>query len=226
MKKNGLIIGGGIVGSAVAYELSRRGVGDLRVLDADLQGEWSSSERNAGGVRHLWVQRVNMDLARCSIGLFAQNAPAIGFQKTGYLWLFSHDQREDGEAALARARRNNLEYEELSVADIQSRYPFLDKTDGIAFGLFGPRDGILNPNALKQFFRTEAMKKGVVFEDRVWIEDLKEDGAKVEVMGIHLAPKPTPQPYCKIPRGMRTANPEHGPRISRCFAQAPGCTSF
>ena len=49
-----LIAGGGIIGSAIACALVERGVGDVCVVDLDLQGTYASSELNAGGVRATW----------------------------------------------------------------------------------------------------------------------------------------------------------------------------
>jgi len=79
VEATGIIVGAGVIGSAVAYELSRRGVKGIHVFDADLQGGLSSTERNAGGVRHLWEQQVNVELSRQSIKFFESIAPEIGF---------------------------------------------------------------------------------------------------------------------------------------------------
>ena len=200
MKRTGIVVGAGIIGSAVAYELARRGVTDLHVLDPDLEGEWSSTERNAGGVRHLWMNRVNMDLARCSIALFSDIAEQIGFQRKGYLWLFGKDNAADGEATFQRALKNNLEYQKLSVAEIRDRYPFLDKTDDLAFALFGPRDGLINSNALKQFYRAEARAKGVVFHDRAWMQSLQESASGVEISAKELPDKSAAEALLRDPK--------------------------
>ncbi len=55
-----LIVGAGLIGSAVAMGLSRLGIDRVMVVDLDLTGEWSSSELNAGGVRATWSQKVNL----------------------------------------------------------------------------------------------------------------------------------------------------------------------
>ncbi len=187
MKQSGIVVGAGIIGSAVAYELTRRGITDLRVLDVDLNGEYSSTERNAGGVRHLWMNRVNMDLARCSISLFSELGDQIGFQKKGYLWLFDKANQAEGEKTLQRALKNGLEYEQLSVAEIRNRYPFIDKTDDLAFALFGPRDGLINSNGIKQYFREQAREKGAIFEDHAWVETVQETPQGIELSGNTLA---------------------------------------
>jgi len=172
MRATGIIIGAGIFGSAIAYELSRRGVKDLHVVDPDLEGTLSSTERNAGGVRHLWQQPVNVELSRTSIRLFETLKEEIGFQQSGYLWLFSKEKREHGEKVFAHTQKMGLQYEKLSTDDIRKKYPFLDKLDDVAFAMFGSKDGLLNSNALKNYFRSEAKKRGVTFHDRMWVTNV------------------------------------------------------
>ena len=146
-----MLIGAGIIGSAIAFEMSKRSASKILVLDADLSGELSSTERNAGGVRHLWQQPVNIELARHSLNFFHEIADQIGFQKTGYLWLYSKENSAEATATITHAKRFGLEYELLSVTDIRNRYPIIDKTDDLSHAVFGPRDGLINSNAQKLF---------------------------------------------------------------------------
>lgn len=180
------ILGGGIIGSAIAYELSLRGIKDVHVFDVDLEGALSSTERNAGGVRHLWQQPVNRSLSRASIALFEQIKSEIGFQQTGYLWLISRDHLEEGQKLWQMTQHNGLPYEQWAISDIRYRYPFIDKTADLAFGIFGPRDGLINSNALKTYYRKKAKLRDVTFHDRVWVSGLKgTDHATFSVASIN-----------------------------------------
>ncbi len=178
-----LVLGAGIIGSAVAYELSRRGVRDIHVLDPDLEGQFSSTERNAGGVRHLWRHPINVELARHSIALFEEIKEEIGFQQSGYLWLFKKEESQTADDLLAHTRSMGVAYEKLSPSDIKQRYPFLDKTEDLSCGMFGAKDGLLNANALKSYFRKEAQEKGVRFHDRFRALKISKHNGGVRVAG-------------------------------------------
>lgn len=180
MRGQGLILGAGVVGSAIAAELSRRGVTDLHVMDVDLEGSLSSSERNAGGVRHFWQQSINVDLARATISLIRSIPQEVGFQNTGYLWLYGKDKAADAEAMLKTTEARHLRYEALSPQAITARYPFLDKLDDVGVGLYGKDDGLINSNALKNYFRDQAKSRGVRFHDHTWVTALREKTNGVE----------------------------------------------
>lgn len=197
-----LILGAGIIGSAAAYELSRRGMKDIHVVDPDLGGELSATERNAGGVRHLWQFPVNLELSRASIRLFEQVKNEVGFQQNGYLWLFSKEETHAAERLLEHTRRHKLEYESLSVDEIRRRYPFIDKTEDLGLALFGKRDGILNSNALKTYYRDQAKAKGVTFHDHHRATDVKDTAAGAEVSIEKMSDTKMAQAYLNAPETM------------------------
>ena len=181
MKKTGVILGAGIIGSAIAYELSRRNIASLAVLDADLEGSLSSSEPNAGGVRHLWNQPINRELSRLSIDFFSRHATELGFQKSGYLWLFSKEKESAANQLHQSVTAQGLSYEKLFPDEIKKKYPFLDKLDDVSLALFGSKDGLINSNALKQFFQKEAKKKACEFWDGTWVEKIEKKGNGYQV---------------------------------------------
>jgi len=189
MRVNCLIIGGGVIGSAIAYELSRRGLKDVHVVDPSLEGALSSTERNAGGVRHLWQHPINVELARRSISFFESIKTEIGFQQSGYLWLYGKADAQAGKDLLAHTRRCDLAYEDLSVDEIRRRCPFIDKTDDLAFGIFGLKDGLLNSNAVKNYFRREAKAHGTTFHDGTFVTRVENRGNRAWATSTELSPE-------------------------------------
>src|SRR5260370_38396173 len=79
-----VVIGAGVVGSSVAMGLAERGLKALAV-DIDLSGRLSSSEKNAGGVRATWWQRVNIGLCRASTEYYQRVHAEVGFRQKAYL---------------------------------------------------------------------------------------------------------------------------------------------
>ncbi len=164
-----IIVGAGLLGSSVAWHLAEKGCRDVVVIDPDLEGLWSSSELNAGGVRATMNHPLNIQLSIASIEFLDQHREDVGYRPVGYLWLRSkNDATALTIAREATKRQRDLGWpvEEWTVAELCKRVPFLDKTDDLAEAHFASRDGLVNPNRLKQFFREGARAKGVRFLDR------------------------------------------------------------
>jgi len=169
-----LILGGGIIGTAVAWALAERGVTGIEVVDLDLAGVYASSELNAGGVRATWWQPVNIECCRLTLDFFRAHAEGFGFRQRGYLWLY-------GDAALwqraleKRALQNafGLDVEALEPFELWTRFPLLDRArEEILGATFSPRDGLVNPNAVRAFYRAGAERRGVVFRNRHYVSGI------------------------------------------------------
>jgi sarcosine oxidase subunit beta len=166
-----LIAGGGIVGTALAWALARRGVRGVFVADLDLAGVYASSELNAGGARATWWQPVNIETCRATLDFFREHAGEFGFRERGYLWLYE-DAALFARANERRALQNQagLGVEALAPVDVATRFPWLDRgREALVGATFSPRDGLVNPNVVRAWFRREARALGVVFRDRDYV---------------------------------------------------------
>jgi len=166
-----LIVGGGVIGTSIAWALASRGVTGIVVVDLDLAGVYASSELNAGGVRATWWQPVNIESCRASLDFFKEHAEALGFRERGYLWLYS-DPELYAQAVEKRKIQNGcgLGVELLSTPELAERFPILDRgMDEIVGATFSPRDGLVNPNAVRAWYRSEAERLGVVFRNRHYV---------------------------------------------------------
>lgn len=174
------LIGAGIIGSSVAMALAGRGLKTLAV-DLDLSGRLSSSEKNAGGVRATWWQAVNIRLCRTSIEYYETIAREVGFRQKGYLWLYDSATWPDALAHVDLQRGLGHPIETLSAAEVARRVPEIDRLDGSAGATFSPKDGLINPNLLKQHYRASALKHGAQFLDRVYVLALEpgSDGVRL-----------------------------------------------
>lgn len=163
-----LILGGGIIGTSVASALAERGVRDVAVLDLDLAGLYAASELNAGGARATWWQPVNIETCRATLAFFGEHAEEFGFRKSGYLWLYS-DAALYAKALERRSLQNShgLGVEALSVPELAARFPLIDRAlDELVGATWSPNDGLVNPNAVRQWYRARAEAAGVRFQNR------------------------------------------------------------
>lgn len=174
LRVNALIVGAGVIGSSVAYHLARLGMTDIRVIDLDLEGSLSSSELNAGGVRATFAQPINIEMSKLTIEYLAKHKPETGYRDVGYVWLKTPEMMAGAKAAQELQKRHGWEVQSWDVTRLRNKLPFIDKTDDLAGALFAPRDGLVNPNLVKNFYRTEARKLGVVFDDGTLIQDSEE----------------------------------------------------
>jgi len=175
-----VLIGGGVIGSSVAMGLSERGL-KTAVVDIDLSGRLSSSEKNAGGVRATWWQPVNIALCRDSIKYYESVREEVGFRQKGYLWLYDAATWPKAEAHLALQRELGHPIEELDAAAVRRRVPEIDRLDGIAGATFSPEDGLINSNLLKEHYRTRSRALGAEYFDRLYVFAIDAGANEVRV---------------------------------------------
>lgn len=177
-----LIIGAGVIGSSVAMSLAAKQPGaKIRVIDFDLEGSLSSSELNAGGVRATWNQPINIQMSKLTIDYLAKNAEAVGYRDCGYLWLYRSDKLPFALKARELQLQMGWNVEAWDVAELRRKVSLIDKTDDLAGAVFAPKDGLVNPNLLKNHFRELAKKRGVVFDDRTLLR-AAEHGAESSIL--------------------------------------------
>ena len=172
-----VVLGGGVVGTALAAALAERGVRDITVVDLDLAGIYASSELNAGGVRATWWQPVNIETCRLTLDFFREHRAELGFRQRGYLWLY------DDEQLFARAiqkrelqNRAGLGVELLEPSAIPSLFPIVDRSlEELVGATWSPRDGLVNPNAVRSYYRRRAEARGVRFRNRDFVMGVRTE---------------------------------------------------
>jgi sarcosine oxidase, subunit beta len=138
------------------------------VVDIDLSGRLSSSEKNAGGVRATWWQPVNIRLCEASIHYYETIRSEVGFRQKGYLWLYDAATWPKACQHLELQRSLGHPIEALTAAEVNRRVPEIDRLEGIAGATFSPSDGLINPNLLKEHYRARSRELGAVYFDRVY----------------------------------------------------------
>ncbi|MCD6085080.1 MAG: FAD-binding oxidoreductase [Desulfurococcales archaeon] len=98
MRADVLIIGAGISGLSIAYTLTKRGVKDIVVVDAEYVGSGSTS-RCATGIRASFTSEEHVVLMKHSVELWRELSKpeelgryGLAFDQGGYVWTASKDE--------------------------------------------------------------------------------------------------------------------------------------
>ncbi len=185
-----LIVGGGILGSALAWQLARKQAGSILVIDPDLAGSYSSSERNAGGARATWWHPLNAELAWLSLQFFESIAEEIQFFQRGYLFLYSARRWKIAQRKRELYQRLGIPVEYLSPEEAHPRLKEFENWKGIAGATFSPKDGLLDPHLLKEWYRSKAKEAGVHFQDRSYLSGVICQGRLAREVQVRLRERP------------------------------------
>ncbi len=189
-----VVIGGAVMGSSVAYWLTRMHPG-LKVLVAERDPSFAqaSTALSVASIRMQFSTRVNVRISRFGIGFIRDfqeslgqdvGVGSLGFRENGYLFLSTSAEGAAKLSDIAAMQREEGAATELwSGADVTRRYPWMVADDVLA-ATFGPRDeGWFDNMGLLNGFRAAAKAQGVTFvSDRATGLDLQAG----RVVGVHL----------------------------------------
>lgn len=163
-----VIVGGAIVGSAVATFLALRPDwhGRVVVVERDLTYRTSSTALSAAAIRQQFSTPVNIEISRFGIelithleqwlGVPGQPAPEIDFVEGGYLFLATPAGLAVLEANHAVQRAHDVPVALLAPMELRRRFPWLNSEDIAAGSLGLAGEGWFDAYALLQAFRARA----------------------------------------------------------------------
>jgi len=171
-----VIIGGGVMGSAAAYFLTKESGVRVTVLEPDPLYREAATPRASGGARRLFSRPENILMSDYSIQFYADFAqhcsvdgesPEIGFRRDGYLFIVT-------AAGVPVLERNHAVQTGLGVnvqlldrPALGKLFPSMEVGD-IGGAAYAPDDACLEPNGALQGFRRKARSQGADYvADRV-----------------------------------------------------------
>ncbi len=183
-----VIIGGGVIGSAIAYFLTLQQPGcEVVVVERDPTYARASSALSASSIRQQFSTDINIQISAFGIGflrnvgtLLACNGdvPDIGLHEGGYLYLAT----QAGEATLrenhALQKQYGADVALLSPQQLAERFPWLALQD-VALGSLGlSGEGWFDGYLLLTALRKKAQSQGVryVADEAVGLDTAASDG--------------------------------------------------
>jgi len=178
-----LFAGAGILGSSAAYalsmELERRGErASIGVIDLDLEGEHSSTLKNAGGVRATWRNRANIELCKYSIDFYETISEVIQFREFGYYWMHDSDSWKEVNENHPLYVEYGLPVELYKPEDLKRIIPLVTNTEGIAGLSISRKAGLIDHYSLREYYRGSAKARGVKFISGFFINGVKVEGGR------------------------------------------------
>jgi sarcosine oxidase subunit beta len=156
-----VIVGGGIVGSSIAYHLTARGCHNVLVIERESALGKGSTGKSMGGVRAQFSTPVSIQMSLYSIPFYAEFEERLGFpcdyRPQGYLFCATSEKQ------MAYLRTNYTQQVKMGLKDVKlmhgeeiaSMFPQL-RADDIVGGSFCSTDGFVDPYSVMTGFMTWA----------------------------------------------------------------------
>ena len=183
-----VIIGGGVIGSSLAYHLALESEGsNIAVVEPDPSYALAASPRAVGTVRRVFGMSENVALSQYGhefYGDFAERMavngerPDIGLRREGYLFMVWGKEAVAGAEAVWRiATDRGAPVELIDGRQVEALHASIDASD-VDAALWSPKDMWIDPHAALTGFARKARNLGVHYiEDRV--VDLAIERSKV-----------------------------------------------
>ncbi len=180
-----VIIGGGISGVAIAYNLLKKGVKKVVVLERDYLASGATG-RCGAGIRQQWGTEMNCKLTKYSCEFFEnaqeelQYTGNIEFKQGGYL-ILSSTQKEHEQFKKNVVLQNSLGINSklLTLDEAKEIVPFLN-TEGLISATFHQKDGHLNPFHATQAYADAATRLGAHIHTFTEVTDILVEGNKIK----------------------------------------------
>ena len=191
-----VIIGGGIVGSSIAYHLTAAGCKSVLVMERETAQGKGSTGKSMGGVRAQFSTPVHIQMSLYSIPFYSSFDERLGhpcgYRAQGYLFCATGDQQ------MEYLRRN---YETqvglglkdarlLAADDIRGMYPQL-RSDDIVGGAFCSSDGFVDPYSAMTGFMSWACDHGAELWKNCEVTGIEHDSSGVAAVQTSKGPVAT-----------------------------------
>ncbi len=179
-----VIIGGGIVGSSIAWHLAAAGCRSVLVVERESALGKGSTGKSMGGVRAQFSTKVNIQMSLYSIPFYASFEERLGhpcdYRPQGYLFCATTENHlEYLRTNLALQIATGLTTARLiSAEEIRSQFPQL-RSDDILGGSFCSTDGFVDPNSAMTGFITRAVDQGATLWKNTTVTAIQQDSAGI-----------------------------------------------
>lgn len=158
-----VVIGGGVMGTSIAFHLAEAGVRDVLLIEQGQLGSGSTCKA-AGGVRAQFSDPVNIALGLRGLEAFEdfphRPGQIIDLHQVGYLFLLTTpEQVATYEASIALQNSMGVPSRLLTAMEAKALSPSID-TSGVLAAAFHERDGYCSPESVVLGYASGARRHG------------------------------------------------------------------
>ena len=159
-----VVVGGGVVGASTAYHLAAAGVEHVVLVERADALATGSTGACAGGFRHQFSSRINIELSLASVpmilGFTEEHGLPLDVVQDGYLFLVRDQPEWEEFLAGAEFQRSlGVDTQLLTPREAATIAPGI-AIDDVVGATFCPDDGIADPSGLTQGYATLARRSG------------------------------------------------------------------
>ena len=178
-----VIIGGGIVGVAVAFNLAREKYGKIVLVEKEPLLGAGATSKAAGGIRAQFSTRVNIEMSMLAEKILCNFKEETGsealFDQVGYMFLLQDESDiEQFKTAYELQKSLGLKVELLKPQEIGQYAPHV-RTDDIKLATFCRDDGLGDPHEFLTGYERAARKMGVDFEFDAEVTEIDVSHGKI-----------------------------------------------
>ncbi len=217
-----LVVGGGAVGTGIAYHLAKAGWDTMLVERDELT---AGSTWHAAGLLPLFnmsyatthIHKYSVDFYK---GLEAETGLNPGFYVVGNLRMAQRHERMDEYMLYSSvAETAGVYHEFLTPKEIKDRWPLV-RTEDLVGALFHPQDGYINPADVTQAMAKGARQLGATFERKIQVDGYRWTGSEWVVSCTRMADQggrlvPTEDRFDIVAEHVVTATGNHAQRTAR-----------
>jgi sarcosine oxidase subunit beta len=180
-----VIIGGGVVGCAISYELAKRGVKDIVLLERRYLTSGATG-RCGAGVRQQWGTEMNLRLSIGSVKRFETLREELGYDKdiefvqSGYFMpAYTEKQVNQFKKNIELQRKFGLKVDFLTPSEARKIVPIVS-LEGLLGATFCDKDGHCNPFHVTYAYAEAAKRLGVEINIFTEVIGIKTNGYEVK----------------------------------------------
>ena len=177
-----VIIGGGVIGTSIAYHLASSGLSDVVLIERDELGGGSTCKA-AGGIRASFSNPANIAMGLRGLEVYSRfdqtHCQDIDFDRAGYLYLLSDQNSLDNfTQQVALQNRYGVPSTIVDPEQAQRISPLIDP-DGMVGACWSPQDAKATPESVVLGYAAAARRHGARIIRHCEVLDIASDGGDI-----------------------------------------------